>query len=232
MIVRALSSYSVFKIVTQCLRNCPNQNVKICLFKEPILRFYVFGLALLIGGCAAPSEFYSPDVRQSEKVSVGACGHLFATFRRELADGVVLEFWPYSFLLRVEGNNAFRLISSTIQVLDEDQNLLHELEILKITTGVFFSESYSEEYGIEEQDFGPLETIQGTGRYEATDTGKRIWSPWVGKSDIFRLQLSEYPEDSTETLFLDLPDIFVNEKLIEIEPIKFEWVSRRAIACI
>lgn len=188
-------------------------------------------LAVLLTSCAAPNEFYSPDVRSSERITPGTCGNLFGLFRRELSDGVVLEMWPFTFLIRVEGDNSFKLNSPQIEWLDENQNLISELEISSIQTGVFFDDTDGDRFGIKQESFEPLSEIHGTGRYEVTSNGSGGWSPWTGESDIFRVELSHYPQENPETLYLDMPGIYVNDVLVEIEPIKFDWVSKRAMAC-
>lgn len=196
-----------------------------------IERFAILTIFVL-GGCTVSSEFYAPDVKRAERLSVGACGHRFALFQREVSEGVVLEIWPYTVIVRLREGYSFRFVSADVQVVDDSTKASHDMRIVGIATGVFHSERESEYYGIPEVQYGPLDEIRGTGMYRNIDMAWGEWSAWKGKDDVFRITLAPIPETiSKATIWIDIPDFYVNETLTVVEPIKFEWTTGTGLAC-
>lgn len=196
------------------------------MIRSPVL------LLLLLGGCTTTSEFYAPQVKSSEKFIVGSCGHRFGMLRREVGPGVVLEVWPYTVLIRLEKGRSVEFRDTSIRYHTSANDEVLNLEIVGISTGVFLFEAERKAYGIQEQHFGPLDKIYGTGRYENVHMAWGEWSPWKDKNDLFRLELASYPEENPNVVVMDLPDLYVNEQLVEIEPIEFKWEKGVGLACV
>jgi len=189
-------------------------------------------MLLSLIGCTTTSEFYSPDVVHSELVSIGSCGHRDAIFRREVAPGVVLEMHAYFVIFRIEDDRSFQLTKNLVRILDADSQLIRDIEITSISTGTFGMSSESKLYGIPETQYSVLGRVQGTGRYNSIKMGWGEWSRWKGKSDVFQLEHDPIPEFTEQDLFIQMPDFYANDTLINMEPIKFTWTKGSALTCV
>lgn len=150
-------------------------------------------LLFFLGGCTTTSEYYSPLVKSSESVTIGSCGHRFKIFQREVGPGVVLEIWPYTVLIRLEKGRSVKFSDTSIRYSTNASDQMLNLRIVGISTGTFPFDAETKAYGIQEQHYGALDKIYGTGRYEKIEMAWGEWSAWKGKNDVFRLEFADYP---------------------------------------
>ncbi len=190
----------------------------------------VLSVTLLVASCTT-SQFHGPNVSRSDKISIRTCGHIWETFRREVAPGVVIELWPHTALLRLDENKTARFISDRVTIMQNGQNL--ESTIYKITAGPLFEEE-ARFYNVDAIEFEPLGQLRGEGRFRDIDTTWGEWSMWLGPKDTFVVYFADTaPPAETETaIVIDLPAFYAGNSLIDIEPIEFLWKSRRTMACI
>lgn len=181
--------------------------------------------------CTASNEFYSPDVHRSDRITIGSCGGRDALFRRELKPGIVIEAAPGLTIIRVAKNNTFQLKQAQILIKNSKQELIQNIQITGISTGVFPFQQESNSYGIPVSHFKPLDRIIGTRRYESIDMHWGEWSRWKGKADIFQIETDQSVSATEPTVFVELPEIYVNDSLVVTEPIKFTKISKRYLQC-
>jgi len=187
---------------------------------------------VFLAGCTNVSEYYSPQVKSSEWVTVGSCGNKFEIFKRKISDGIFLEMTnPLNILFRLDAGNTVKFTSNAVSITKKGSNDTSKITIEKIRTGVF-PEMYKGLYNIPEQKFNALEEFQGIGAYKNIEMQWGEWSSFRGNLDIFRIDLSKYIINDHETLIVELPNFFAQGKLVEVEPIEFKWKKSTSLGCV
>lgn len=189
-------------------------------------------ISLILSGCITTSEFYSPVVKKSERLSVGSCGNRFESFNRKLDEGVYLEIFDQSIIFRVKKGAAIRFVSQDVKFLNIKNNEVMVVKISEITTGTFPLEIENRLYALKPMKFKPLDEFLSTGQYRNIELQWGEWSPWKSKADVFRVALSEYPKiEPKEKYSIELPSFYVNGLLTKVEPIVFTWKMKNALMC-
>lgn len=149
-----------------------------------MLRFSIVIFTLILTGCISQSEFYSPDVKNSERLSIGACGIRIESFVRRLDDGIYLEIIGQVIIFRIKKGATIKFISDNVTFLNLETNETIIVKISEVTTGTFPSEVENESYALKSMKFKPLDEISSIGQYQSIEMKWGEWNPWKSKEDV------------------------------------------------